>query len=150
MEVLEKTLEVPLEEFLDRPLFCFLAQVSSDGEPRVSPLWYLWEDERIWIIADTVERSYTTRVEQRPRTALAVVDFEVTTGRVEHVGMRGRAELTPLDEDRVYRLLRRYLGEDTDEWDPGFVGLDHDRWSFIEFEPDTVVARDQSFSPSLD
>lgn len=150
MDVLEDSLEVTLAEFLDRPLFCFLGQVSADGEPRISPLWYLWEDDRLWIIADTVEKSYTSRVEQQPETAVAIVDFDVRTGRVEHVGMRGRAELTPLDEDRTYRLLRRYLGEDTDEWDPGFVDLDDERWSFIEFTPETVVARDQSFAPSLE
>ena len=150
MEIVEDTLSVQVGDFLARPLFCFLAQTTADGHPRVSPLWYLWEDERLWIIADTVEKSYTTRVEQRPETAVAVVDFDVRTGRVEHVGMRGTAELTPLEADRTYRLLRRYLGEDTEEWDPGFVDLDDDRWAFIEFRPETVVARDQSFAPSLE
>jgi hypothetical protein len=150
MEIIENSLDPSLDEFLARPLFCFLGQVSPEGGPRISPLWYLWEDERIWIIGDTVGKSYASRVEQCSETAVAVVDFEVTTGRVENVGMRGRAELTPLEEDRVYRLLRRYLGEDTDEWDPRFADLDDDRWSFIEFAPATVVARDQSFSPSLD
>jgi nitroimidazol reductase NimA-like FMN-containing flavoprotein (pyridoxamine 5'-phosphate oxidase superfamily) len=150
MEIVENTLSVPLDDFLDRPLFCFLGQTTADGQPRVSPLWYLWEGGRLWIIADTVEKSYTARVEQHPETAVAVVDFDVRTGRVEHVGMRGTAELTPLEADRANRLLRRYLGEDTDEWDPGFVDLDDDRWAFIEFRPETVVARDQSFAPSLE
>jgi len=150
MEIVEDTLPVPLGEFLDRPLFCFLAQTTPDGQPRVSPLWYLWEDERLWIIADTAEKSYTTRVEQRSETAIAVVDFDVRTGRVEHVGMRGTAEISPLEADRTDRLLRRYLGEDTEEWDPGFADLDDDRWAFIEFRPETVVARDQSFAPSLE
>lgn len=148
MELLEDTLDDSLEAFLDRPLFCFLAQVA-DGEPRVSPLWYLWENGRLWCLGDTAEKSYTTRVEHTPETAVAVVDFEVRTGRVEHVGMRGRAELSPLDDDRARRLLRRYLGEDPAAWDPRFVDLDPDRWSFVEFTPETVVARDQSFTPSL-
>jgi predicted pyridoxine 5'-phosphate oxidase superfamily flavin-nucleotide-binding protein len=57
MEIIENTLPVELAEFLERPLFCFLGTISAEGEPRVSPLWYLWEDERIWIIADTTEKT---------------------------------------------------------------------------------------------
>ncbi len=64
--------------------------------------------------------------------------------------MRGRAAVAPLERDRTRRLLRKYLGEETDEWDPGFVDLDPDRWSFVRFTPETVVARDQSFAPSLE
>ncbi|MFC7073769.1 pyridoxamine 5'-phosphate oxidase family protein [Halovenus rubra] len=150
MDVIENSLEPSLADFLDRPLFCFLGQISSDGAPRLSPLWYLWEDNRLWIIADTVGKSYASRVKQHPETAVAIVDFDVHTGRVEHVGMRGRAVLSPLNMDRVSRLLRRYLGENTDTWDDRFANLDAERWSFIEFSPETVVARDQSFSPSFD
>jgi hypothetical protein len=150
MEIVENSLNVPISEFLDRPLFCFLGQTTTAGEPRISPLWFLWEDEYIWCIADTVGKSYAGRVEQRPETAVAIVDFDVHTGRVEHVGMRGQATLVGLEEGRVYRLLCRYLGEEEAEWDRRFAGLDPERWSFIRFEPETVVARDQSFSPSLD
>ena len=37
MEIIEDGLEVALNEFLARPLFCFLAQRSGEG-PRLSPL----------------------------------------------------------------------------------------------------------------
>jgi len=149
MEIVENSLEQSLDSFLAQPLFCFLGTVSPAGEPRVSPLWYLWEDEQIWIIAGE-HRSYTDRVEQTPATALAVVDFAVHEGRVHHVGMRGRAEIVPLDQARVDRLLRRYLGDEKEEWDPDFIDLDPEKWQFIRFSPETVVARDQSFTPSLD
>ncbi|MFB6104532.1 MAG: pyridoxamine 5'-phosphate oxidase family protein [Halobacteriaceae archaeon] len=148
MEVVENTLAEPLDAVLSKPLFCFLGTLSGTGEPRISPLWYLWEDETVWIIADS-ERTYTTRVADHPRTALAIVDFDVETGRVVHVGMRGTASVEALDPDRVDRLLGRYLGPETTDWDPRFAGLDSDRWRLIRFEPETVVARDQSFTPSL-
>ena len=150
MEIVDRTLEEDLESVLDRPLFCFLAQATPEGHPRLSPLWFLWEDGCIWIIADTVEKSYTTRVEQRPETAVAIVDFDVETGRVRHVGMRGRAEIVPFDGERANRLLERYLGSDRDAWDDRFVDIEPDRWGLIRFEPETVVARDQSFVPTLD
>ncbi|ACV47218.1 MULTISPECIES: pyridoxamine 5'-phosphate oxidase family protein [Halomicrobium] len=149
MEIVENTLESSIDEVLARPLFCFLGTTAPTGEPRVSPLWFLWEDEYVWILGDTVGKSYTGRIEARPESAVAVVDAEPTSGRVHHVGMRGRAELVALDADRVRRLLGNYLGDDPDQWDPRFVDLDPERWSFVRFSPETVVARDQSFAPSL-
>lgn len=148
MELIEDSLDISIDTFLERPQFCYLANVSQDCEPRVSPLWYLWEDGSIWIIAGT-EKSYYQRVLENPPTAIAFMDFDVTTGRVHHVGMRGTSSIVPLDQDRVARLLRRYLGDDTDRWDPRFIDIDPDRWHLIRFDPETVVARDQSFEPSL-
>ena len=46
MEIVEDTLDTELEEFLARPLFCHLGTASEEG-PRVSPLWFLWEDGTI-------------------------------------------------------------------------------------------------------
>ncbi|WP_119813810.1 hypothetical protein [Halalkaliarchaeum desulfuricum] len=97
-------------------------------------------------------KSYPVRVEHNPRTAIAIVDFDPATGLVQHVGMRGAATLEGLDEQRVERLLGKYLGDDQTGWDERFTGpWDETRWRFIRFEPDTVVARDQSYdSDTLD
>ena len=143
MDLVENTLSVPVEEFLDRPLFCFLAQSSGSG-PRVSPLWFLWEDGQVWLVAQEDARSYPDRVRQFPDSALAVVDFDPRSGRVEHVGMRGRATLEPYDPARADRLLSSYLGPDRSEWDERFRGLDDQSYSLVRFDPETVVARDQS------
>ena len=144
MEVIENTLEVGLEEFLDQALFAFLAQSSPDG-PRVSPLWFRWAEGAIWHIAQTDGRSYPERVRRDPRTALAVVDFDPAAGRVEHVGMRGEASLVPYDPDRAGRLLAKYLGPDREQWPDRFSGLDAEGYRLIRVEPATVVARDQSY-----
>lgn len=144
MEIVENTLDRSLEEFLEQPLFCFLSTLSLDGDPRTSPLWFLWEDELIWIIGDS-EKTYSKRIEHHPQTSLAIADFDVFSGRVHHVGMRGKATIVPLEKDRVYRVLRRYLDDERDDWDPRFSSLDPEQWRFIRFEPETVVARDQSF-----
>jgi nitroimidazol reductase NimA-like FMN-containing flavoprotein (pyridoxamine 5'-phosphate oxidase superfamily) len=144
VELLEDTLEVELEAFLARPLFCFLAQRSDSG-PRVSPLWFLWEDETVWIIAQLEGRSYPDRVQQHPEAALAVVDFDIDTGQVEHVGMRGTASLEPYHEAVAGRLLEKYLGTRREDWPAAFVDLDPDAYRLLEFTPETVVARDQSY-----
>lgn len=144
MELVENTLDVELDDFLDRPLFCFLGQHSNNG-PRISPLWFLWEDTVVWNIAQLGGRSYPDRVKQYPQTAIAIVDFDPSTGRVEHIGMRGNAMLEPYDRERANRLLQKYLGTDQDEWPDMFIGLDPDNYRLIKFEPETVVARDQSY-----
>lgn len=149
MDIIEHSLEAPIESVLEQPLFCFLATLSRTGDPRISPLWYLWEDECLWILGD-LHQTYTSRIERHPATAVAIVDFDPADGRVVHIGMRGTSTLEPLDESRIERKLMRYLGDDQTAWDPRFRDLDDDRWRFIRFEPSTVVARDQSFAPSLD
>lgn len=144
MEVVENTLDPDLDEFLDRPLFCFLAQTSEEG-PRVSPLWYLWEDGALWMVAMLRNRSYPDRIRRDPRAAVAVVDFDPNTGLVQHVGFRGRGTLEPFDEGRATRLLRRYLGDDEAEWDERFCDLDPEDYRLVRVDPETVVARDQSY-----
>lgn len=144
MEVLEDSLEPDLDAFLERPLFCFFAQRSDSG-PRLSPLWFLWAEGAIWNVARLDGRSYPRRVREYPRTAVAVVDFDPAAGRVEHVGMRGDATLEPYDAGRAERLFEKYLGETRSEWPEMFVGLDTEAYRLIRFEPETVVARDQSY-----
>lgn len=149
MEIVENTLDVTVNEFLGRPLFCFLA-TTDGGAPRVSPLWFLWEDEAVWIVADT-QKSYPRRVEQNPETALAIVDYARRNGTVQHVGMRGRATVEPHDPSRAERLLSRYLGPDKTEWDESRFPDPHewgDEMATIRFDPETVVARDQSYAPA--
>lgn len=150
MEIVEDTLDAELEEFLARPLFCHLGTLSENG-PRVSPLWFLWEDGAIWIIATLSNKTFPDRIEDDPRTAISIIDFNPESGRVEHVGLRGRATVEQFEGDRGERLLTQYCGEDEPEWDEMFRGLgdEAERYAFVRFVPETVVERDQSYSGSL-
>lgn len=108
-----------MDDVLARPLFAHLA-TSSDEGARDSPVWYLWEDEKIWIIGNHRSDSFPRRVERQPRCAVGIVNFNVETGLVQHVGFRGRGSVRPQDPDRMRRLLQRYLGDNQDLWDPRF------------------------------
>ena len=137
------------QELLARPLFCFVGMQSIEGtDPRVSPLWFLWEDESLWMLGDN-EESHTTRLRKTSRVAVAIVDFDAATGRLEHLGMRGSASFEPYDEHRALRLLRRYLGPDPSDWDSNLFTDPrqggHDRWTFIRITPASVVLRDFSY-----
>jgi hypothetical protein len=134
-----------LEEILARPLFAHLATASERG-PRESPVWFLWEDEAVWIIGNYKTDSFPARIELEPRCALGIVDFDRASGLVQHAGFRGRARLLPHDALRLQRLLSRYLGPRLEEWDERFVKILGDAdYVFVRFEPETAVVRDQSF-----
>jgi hypothetical protein len=137
---------VELDELLARPLFACLATASEAG-PRASPVWFLWEREAVWMIANGRTDSFPGRIERDARCALAIVDFNVETGLVHHVGLRGRASVERFDSEVAQRLLARYLGPDADAWDTRFRQTLQDPDNvLVRFEPDTVVARDQSYA----
>lgn len=139
---------VELDEFLARPLFAHLATASEDG-PRESPVWFLWENEAVWIIASRRSDTFPGRLERDPRCAIGIVDFDRDRGLVHHVGMRGRATIEKFDHERARRILARYLGRSAETWDSRFRDAltDPDNL-FVRFVPNTVVARDQSFEPA--
>jgi hypothetical protein len=134
-----------LNEILSRPLFAHLATGSESGV-RESPVWFLWEDEAVWIIGNYQTDTFPKRIEREPRCAIGIVDFDLLTGLVQHVGFRGRAIVEPHDKSRAKRLLSRYLGEKQAQWDARFAEILGDAdFVFVRFEPETAVVRDQSY-----
>jgi len=147
LDFAEKDFEI--DEFLARPLFAHLATASEDGA-RESPVWFLWEDEAVWFIGNERD-SFPQRIRKDGRCAVGIVDFDLKKGFLRHVGMRGNAEVVPLDKERLYRLLRRYLGGDETKWNPRFraaviEGLD----LMVKFTPTSIVARDQSYFANIE
>jgi nitroimidazol reductase NimA-like FMN-containing flavoprotein (pyridoxamine 5'-phosphate oxidase superfamily) len=143
----DRPASVDLDEFLSRPLFAHLATASDDG-PRESPVWFLWEEDALWILGSRRTDSFPARLEREPRCAIGIVHFNLTTGLVQHVGFRGRATIEKLDRGRGKRLLVRYLGPDEARWDARFrESLGDPDTVFVRFEPQTAVARDVSYLP---
>lgn len=144
MKVEQSGSRIDLDEFLKRPTIANLSTVSPNG-PCASPVWFLWEDDAIWLIGSSHD-SFPKRIEADRRCALGFVDFNLNAGFLQHVGMRGIAVVVVLDPERLYRLLRRYLGPDRDQWNQRFREDVIDRLDLmIRFDPDTVVVRDQSY-----
>jgi hypothetical protein len=140
----ESTARRLMDEILSRPLFAHLA-TAAEHVPRESPVWFLWEDEALWVIGNYQTDSFPKRIELNPCCAIGIVDFNPATGLVQHVGFRGNARLEPHDAHRMRRLLSRYMG-DVERWDPRFIEiLDDANYIFVRFEPETAVVRDQSY-----
>ena len=137
-----------MNDILSRPLFAHLA-TSSESSSRESPVWFLWENDALWIIGNYRTDSFPKRVERDPRCAIGIVDFNPLTGLVQHVGFRGKAYLQPHDKERMKQLLSRYMGE-LEHWDSRFIEiLDDTDYIFIRFDPETAVVRDQSYKVSM-
>ena len=135
-----------LDEFFSRPLYAHLAHASADG-PRESPVWFHWDGHAIWIIGGT---SFPSNLQRDPRCALGIVDWHPATGRSQHVGIRGRAEVLPFDTAMARTIFRRYFGPDESDWDHRFDDVftgDH-ALELVRIVPETVVMRDQSYKPS--
>ncbi len=147
MEILDNTLDTQLEAFFTRRLMAHLSTVGEGGA-RHAPLWFLWEDDAIWMIADRSQRTFPDRIERDPRCAIGIVDFDPDVGRLHHVSMRGRAKIEPLDPDRAERLLQRYFRAPKNEWNRDRFGAPQtwgEAFVFVKFDPSTVRARDQSY-----
>lgn len=102
------------EEFLARPILGRLATASPDGQPHVVPVWFLWEEDTVWISSYRSTRKVID-LERNPKCAL-VVDVEEAMGGLTAVTLEGHAELvsTAVDEvkKRIERIYVKYLGED--------------------------------------
>jgi uncharacterized pyridoxamine 5'-phosphate oxidase family protein len=131
-------------ELLAKPLMAYLATASPDG-PRSSPVWFLWEEKAVWLIGNE-EDSFPKRLRTDPRCAVSVVDFDVEHGILRHVGIRGRAQILPLDQPRLHRMLARYLGADPRDWNDWFKANVVDGLELmIRIAPETAVAKDMSY-----
>jgi nitroimidazol reductase NimA-like FMN-containing flavoprotein (pyridoxamine 5'-phosphate oxidase superfamily) len=131
------------ETVLLKPLMAHLATVGAHG-PCHSPVWFLWEDEAVWLVSSRSE-SLVERLRREPRCAIGIVDFDSESGILRHVGMRGTARLHDVDLGRRNRLVSRYIGAEAD-WPHGFRQEVIDTIDvMVEITPDSVVARDQSY-----
>lgn len=141
MNVLENDFDI--NEVLKMPLMANLSTAGDQGACE-SPIWFLWEDEHLWLIA-TAESGFVKRLHRDPRASIGIVDFNVQAGILRHVGMRGTTTLLSYDGSRRTRLVERYLGPET-SWNPWFkANVVEKQDVLIRFTPETVVARDQSY-----
>lgn len=141
MNIVERDFDI--EDLLSQPLFAHLATFGDTG-PCQTPLWFLWEDGAVWMIASS-KSGFATRLLGDERASIGIVDFDLNRGFLQHLGMRGVATVLPMDADRRTRLVTRYLGSEV-TWNSWFKGnvVEHQDL-LIKFVPDVVVARDQSY-----
>ncbi|MGQ0566823.1 MAG: pyridoxamine 5'-phosphate oxidase family protein [Gemmobacter sp.] len=135
------------EAVLALPLMANLATMSPDG-PRNAPVWFLWEGGALWMLGSAEARS-VIRLQADPRSAVEIVRFDNDAGVLLHLGLRGVAEVCPMDPDLFRRLLRKYLGPDEAAWNSWFIdtvaAIDHPDGRLIRLVPDSVFTNNVSY-----
>ncbi len=134
-------------EVLDRPLMAILATAAGDGAPRAAPVWFLWEEGALWM-PGSADGSSVRRLTRDARCAVEIVHFDNGAGVLLHLGLRGRAEIRPMDADRFRRLLGKYLGEPAG-WNAWFIDtiarIDDPAGRMIRLAPESVFTNDVSY-----
>ncbi|WP_127784575.1 pyridoxamine 5'-phosphate oxidase family protein [Rhodococcus sp. X156] len=61
------------DAFLAEQRTCRMATVSADGAPHVSPLWFIWDGEALWMQSITRSKRWAN-LARDPRVAVVVDD----------------------------------------------------------------------------
>lgn len=133
---------------LSKPLMATLSSLSEDGAPRTAPVWYIWEDEALWMLGGA-DGSTVRRLGRDPRCSVEITDFDREAGILLHVGLRGTADITPMDTDRFRRLLQLYLDGGEATWNPWFIDnvacIDDPDGRMIRLAPDSIFTNNVSY-----
>lgn len=117
-----------------------LSFISTDEDPWMLSLWYLYEEETIRC-ATTEDANVMRHLRERPYCA-----FEVSTNEVPYRGVRGKGEVTlKPDEDMALlkRLVDRYLGDDYESFQQWLTGRDVQEYE-IALKPEKIYSWDYS------
>jgi PPOX class probable F420-dependent enzyme len=132
-----------IEDLLTRPLPCRLATIDRDGFPRVTPLWFVWDDGCFWMTSLS-DRQHLADLRYNGRAGLCVDDEAPNPRGQPHrpnrqVTARGRARLfEEHDGEWTRRITLKYL--------EGPLGAQHaavraaQRRTVICFSPEKVAA----------
>ncbi|EDQ04809.1 hypothetical protein DSM14862_01683 [Sulfitobacter indolifex] len=132
---------------LSEPLMANLCTSGNEG-PRNAPVWFLWEDEAIWMLGSK-NGSSVSRLKADPRCAVEIVHFDNEAGILLHLGLRGRASIEQMNAMRFRRLLAKYLGPDEGCWNPWFIqnvaAIDDQDGRMVKLTPATTYTNNVSY-----
>ena len=95
------------DEFLQEPgILCRIATIQPSGAPHVTPIWYIFEDGRIYL-TPRAESAWLSHIRADNRVALTIDDQEHPYKKVT---VEGLADLAyDLGEDDAWRDLYRRI-----------------------------------------
>ncbi len=105
------TLTDNIKEYIDNTVLCWLATVSQDGQPNVSPkeLFHRYGDDQL-IIANIASPQSVNNIKQNPKVCVSILDILVQKG----FQLKGTAQIIDeahKDYDGMYALLTQETGD---------------------------------------
>ncbi|NCF26707.1 MAG: TIGR03618 family F420-dependent PPOX class oxidoreductase [Gammaproteobacteria bacterium] len=134
--------QAEIEEFLRVPRFAIVGTNRVNGPPQLSPVWYLYEDSRIYFTM-YIESAKYRNLRRDPRIGICIAG-ESPDARA--VMFYGSVELITDDSTWVdevcWRIVRRYY--DSDKEAQSFIDLAAagGKGSLAIVTPDKVLAQD--------
>lgn len=137
------------DAFLRAERVCRVASVSVRGAPHVSPLWFVWDGEALWL--NSVVRSQRWRdLERDPRVSVVVdagteyhelrgVELSGRVGVVSEVPRTPRPDGVVAEAERLY--AEKYAGTSVFEADG--------RHAWLRLRPSKIVSWDFRKNPRL-
>ena len=135
--------EQQIEEFLEQARFAIVGTNRANGPPQQSPVWYLYDDGRIYISVYTRSIKYKN-LSRDPRISICVAGDPpdsravIMTGKVEIIQ---RANTSSYD-DLSWRLVRRYYESDDEAHSYNENTGDGTDSALIMLKPERVLAQD--------
>lgn len=127
--------EDQINKFLEEPLLARLGTANpASGQPHVTPVWFLWDGECIWISAFNSTRK-VKELARNPLCAVLIDDAD-RDGKTRAVLFEGRAELIceprRLVAEISARIYTRYLGAE------GVLAADPQSWIY---DPENTIVK---------
>ena len=91
-------------DFLSESNLARIATVKPNGAPHVSPVWYLWENNQLFIAIP--RSSVKTRNIKKNNKVAVTIDSNIGP---KGIIIEGTAELEELGEEIELRLIQRYV-----------------------------------------
>ena len=95
-------------EFLSEPNICVFATADARGRPHAVPVWYLHEDDSIWVMMGKGSKKHRNLVENRQVS----LSFDQRTPPYFAMMISGPVELGEATFEDLLRIAVKYQGEE--------------------------------------
>ena len=101
-------------DILEGKGFAHWATIGPSGEPHLSPVWFDWDGEQIYVSQTTTRQKYRN-VQRDPRVALSIID---PANPYRYVEVRGEVVDVQIDENNAFinKMAKKYIDKDVYPW----------------------------------